>query len=249
MKEMLEYKFNINGFDVCATYTRKSIEEIFQPLLRMLTKLQRDKDRRILVYLAAPPAVGKSTLAQTLEMLSKQDDSLCEIQAIGLDGFHYPQAYIASHSIIKNGKEISMKDVKGCPETFDIDKITTAIQAMRTRNIKWPIYDRNLHDVVENQIEISANIILIEGNWLLLQDDKWKDLTTYCDFRIFVKANKDMLKKRLIDRKIKGGLSYTEALAFYEKSDGQNVERVLTNSQKADMVLNLSNDHDFEEER
>ena len=39
--------------------------------------------------MAAPPAVGKTTLCEFLEYLSKQDQEFIDIQALGLDGFHY----------------------------------------------------------------------------------------------------------------------------------------------------------------
>lgn len=80
---------------------------------------EREK-RRLLVFLAAPPAVGKSTLASVLAHLSRVDEQLCEIQDIGLDGFHYPQRYLDSHTMLKDGIRIPLRDVKGCPETFDI---------------------------------------------------------------------------------------------------------------------------------
>lgn len=248
MKEMITYSLNINGFDVEATYTKNSVEHIFLPLLRKLTKLQKEKGRRILVYLAAPPAVGKSTLASVLAHISKQDVSLCEVQDIGMDGFHYPQHYLETHTMIRDGKEICMKDVKGCPETFDINKIAKAIQSARIENITWPIYDRNLHDVVEDQIQLQKDIILIEGNWLLLEDDPWNRLKDLCDFSIFIKAEEGMLKDRLIKRKMKGGSTKEDAEAFYERSDSRNVKKVLQHSFSADLTLCLNEDLDYNEE-
>ncbi|MCJ7690320.1 MAG: nucleoside/nucleotide kinase family protein, partial [Clostridiaceae bacterium] len=105
--------------------------------------------------------------------------------------------------------------------------------------VKWPIYDRKLHDVVEDQIVVSKEIILIEGNWLLLNEDGWRDLKDYSDYSIFIKADETMLKDRLIQRKMKGRISEEEAIKFYEKSDSRNVRKVLNNSLKADLQLEL----------
>ena len=80
----------INGFTISADYEQEDMETIFLPLLRKLSEFQKEKKRRLLVFLAAPPAVGKSTLASVLAHLSRADEQLCEIQDIGLDGFHYP---------------------------------------------------------------------------------------------------------------------------------------------------------------
>ena len=241
----ITYPLLINGFTVSANYEQEDIETIFFPLLRKLSDLQKEKKRRILVFLAAPPAVGKSTLASVLAHLSKTAEQLCEIQDIGLDGFHYPQRYLDSHSMIKDGIEIPLRDVKGCPETFDIKKLTEALRIIRDQNITWPVYDRNLHDVVENQIQISKDILLLEGNWLLLQEEGWKELKQFCDYSIFITAEEDMLKQRLIERKIQGGLSHSEASEFYERSDGRNVSRVLKHSMQADLILRMSKDMRF----
>ena len=67
----MNYSININGIDVDATYSDKSIKEIFNPLLEHLTALQKEKGRRILVLLAAPPGAGKSTLVSFLQTLSE----------------------------------------------------------------------------------------------------------------------------------------------------------------------------------
>lgn len=247
MSERVTYDLVINGFEVEASYSKKNIEEIFLPLLDHIIAMQKEKNRRIIVFLVAPPAVGKSTLAEVLAYLA-WNERASRIQAIGLDGFHYPQKYINTHTVVRDGKVHPMKDVKGCPETFDIKKITAALQQMKHQDIRWPIYDRNLHDVVENQIEVNSDIVLIEGNWLLLSDEGWKDLKSCCDYSIFIKAEEPLLKERLINRKIRGGSSKEAAQAFYEFSDGRNVIRVLNDSQRADLTLTLSNDLEYERE-
>ena len=74
---MRKYDININGIDVNATYNDKAIDEIFLPLLKKLTAMQKEKGRLILVFLAAPPGAGKSTLCSFLETLSKEYEDLC----------------------------------------------------------------------------------------------------------------------------------------------------------------------------
>lgn len=239
------YILDVNGFKVEATYTNKSIEHVWKPLLQHLQTLYERKKERVIVFLVAPPAVGKSTLAQFLELLSKEH-GIEQIQSIGLDGFHYPQAYLSSHTILRDGKEVMMSDVKGCPETFDIDSITKAIKNLQERDIDWPIYDRSLHDVVFDQIHVSGNIVLIEGNWLLLKDTIWKELCKYCDYSIQIVAKEELLKQRLINRKIKGGATFEEASSFYETSDRINVIRVLQDSQDGDLKLMLCDNLDIE---
>lgn len=240
------YKFLVNSFEVNANYYEEDIANIFIPLLQQLTNMKRNKNRRLLVYLAASPGVGKSTLSSFLEFISNNNEDIEEIQAIGLDGFHYHQEYIKNNKIIVDGEEIPMAEVKGCPETFDLDKLKEKIETLKNKDVKWPIYDRNLHDVVEDKILVTKNIILIEGNWLLLNEYGWMDLKEHCDYSIFIKADEEMLKNRLIQRKEMGGLSEEAAIKFYEKSDSKNVKRVLNNSVKADLELKLLKNGKYE---
>lgn len=245
MKEWKEYLFKVNGFEMKAVYNEETIQKIFLPLLKQLQQLQKEKKERLIVFMAAPPAVGKTTLCEFLEYLSKQDQELTDIQALGLDGFHYHSDYIDSHDAIVLGEKVPMKQVKGCPETYDTEKLGKKLKKIKIEDILWPIYDRNLHDVVENQIKVTKDIILIEGNWLLLKEEPWKSMQQYADYKILILAEEEMLKERLIGRKEKGGLSRAEAQAWYQNSDSKNVTRVLRDSSKGDLLLKVEEDNDY----
>lgn len=248
---MMKWKkvlLTVNGFAIEAEYSETAIQEIFLPLLRRMDEIQREKGRRILVFLAAPPAVGKSTLAEFLQMLSASEHDVQEIQALGLDGFHYHSDYILSHNAVIDGEIIPMKDVKGCPETYDLEKLKKKLNSIFNENILWPVYDRNLHDVVEDAVRVEKKIILLEGNWLLLKDQGWNELKESCDFSILITAKEETLKDRLVRRKMLGGLSQEDAERFYEKSDSRNVTRVLRDSRGADVILRIKEDNDYEKE-
>ena len=91
---MIEYKATINGIDVEARYSEHAVNSIFLPFLVKLTELKKEKGKRLLVMLAAPPGAGKSTLLSYLEKLSREHEELCDIQAVGMDGFHRRQEYL-----------------------------------------------------------------------------------------------------------------------------------------------------------
>lgn len=245
MKEWKEYLFKVNGFEMTAVYNEDTIKKVFLPLLKQLQQLQKEKKERLIVFMAAPPAVGKTTLCEFLEHLSKQDEALTNIQSLGLDGFHYHSDYINSHDAIVLGEKVPMKQVKGCPETYDTEKLNQKLMNIKTEDILWPIYDRNIHDVVENQIKVTQDIILIEGNWLMLKEEPWRSIQQYADYKILILAEQEMLKERLITRKEKGGLSKEEAEAWYENSDSKNVIRVLNDSIKGDLLLKVEEDNDY----
>lgn len=237
-----EYILNINGFEMNVSYQEETIKEIFLPLLRDWTKLQEEKHKRILIFLAAPPGTGKTTLSLFLEYLSKTEKDIAEIQAIGLDGFHFHQDYLETHQICVNGKMVPMKHVKGSLETFDLEKLLMKLEQLKKSDTMWPIYDRNLHDVVEDAVQVNKEIVLIEGNWLLSNEGEWKNVRSWCDDSIFVFAEEKDLAERLIMRKMKGGLSREDAELFYHSSDKKNVERVLANHYPARTMLRMKND-------
>ena len=240
-----EYQFEVNGFPVRAKYSTDTVKKIFIPLLQELTLKQKREGRRILVLLAAPPAVGKTTLSQFLAYLSENTEGLTPVQALGMDGFHYTAEYIACHEVVRDGQKVPMQKVKGCPESFDTKKLGDKLKRVRTDDILWPVYDRNIHDVREDQIEVTGRIILVEGNYFLLDENPWRSFAEMADCRIMIRAGEEMLHSRLVQRKMQGGLSKEEAEAFYNNSDRLNVSRVLHNSKSGDLNLIMSDNNDY----
>lgn len=227
-------KLNVNGFELNAQYSDAFINQQLLPLIEKWQKLVKQKNKRVIIFLAAPPGAGKSTLSLFIE-------SLCEeIQALSLDGFHYPQHYLDTHTIEINHQTILMKNVKGRAETFDVEAFKECLKSINGDACWWPIYDRNLHDVIANQIQITKPIVLIEGNWLLLNEKPWNDLVKYADFTMFIHAESEVLRQRLIARKMRGGLTYDEAVHFYESSDAYNCDRVMKHRLPADIEINES---------
>ena len=160
-----------------------------------------------------------------------------------MDGFHRRQEYLVSHYTYRDGNEIPMVDIKGAPVTFDIDKLTESIRRITLgENFGWPGYDRLLHNPVEDAVFIEGDIILLEGNYLLLDYDGWRELSKYADYTISLKASEDMLHSRLMDRKIKSGTSSEKAAAFVDFSDMFNVRICLEKTMKADPELIVDDD-------
>lgn len=244
---MIEHNVTINGIDVNACYTEDNIREIFLPLLRGLTALHQRKGVRVLAMLAAPPGAGKSTLLSFLERLSKEHADIETVQTIGMDGFHRRQEYLLSHETIRDGKKIPMVSVKGSPETFDLEKLRDGIMKVSEGEVcGWPLYDRQLHNPVEDAMQVTGGIVLLEGNYLLLDTEGWNELSEYADFTISVRADEDILKGRLVARRIASGHPAEEAEGFVEYSDMYNARLCLEHSKKADLTLILNPDDSYE---
>lgn len=236
----MNYSADINGITVNATYSDTTVNEVFIPLLKHLAQLHNVKQRRILVMLAAPPATGKSTLVSFLDHLAQSVIPDKRVQSVGMDGFHLRQEYLLTHAVELDGEEIPMARIKGAPITFDLQALRTKIEEVAQGQIcKWPHYDRQLHDPVDDAITIDADIVLIEGNYLLLDADGWRDLSRYADYTISLTADEEMLRSRLIRRKMKTGMTQEDAERFVASSDMRNVRLCLDKTMKADIELSV----------
>ena len=246
---MTEHHILINGIEVAARYSDRAVDGIFVPLLEKLTGMQRAAGRRILVLLAAPPGAGKSTLASFLERLSRERVGLCPVQAVGMDGFHRRQEYLLSHTTERDGKTIRMVEVKGAPVTFDLEKLLSAVRRVAAgETCGWPVYDRLLHNPVEDALTVDGEIVLLEGNYLLLDEEGWRDLAAYADYTVSVSAGEELLRDRLIDRKIHTGVAEDAAVRFVDYSDMPNVRLCLAKSVPADLRLRLDDSGDYRTE-
>ncbi|WP_431222376.1 nucleoside/nucleotide kinase family protein [Serratia sp. L9] len=223
---------NVNGLIIESFFADEEIEQLHLPLLQFLAQKQRQKDERLVVFLAAPPGSGKSTLTAFWQHLSAQHKELPVLQTLPMDGFHHTNRWLDAHGL---------RGRKGAPETFDRGQLELALASLRQSHSLWPAYDRVLHDPIPNAIEVTAPVVIVEGNWLLLDEPGWRDLAKFSDLTLFIQAPPQQLQARLVERKIRGGLSAEQANAFYQQTDGPNVERVLHHSLPATLPLMWDN--------
>ncbi|MGL4428306.1 MAG: nucleoside/nucleotide kinase family protein [Silvania sp.] len=222
----------VNGLHVEAYYPDDEIEKVHKPILQKLADIHSaHPERRTIVFLSAPPGTGKSTLTTFWEFLSRQDPDLPEIQTLPMDGFHHYNSWLDAHNL---------RPYKGAPETFNVEKLAQNLQQVKEGEGSWPQYDRQKHDPVEDAVTVTAPVVIVEGNWLLRDDERWSALTPFCDYSLFICAPASALRTRLIDRKRAGGLSQADAEAFYARTDGPNVQQVLENSLPADLMLEMT---------
>lgn len=236
-------KMTINGLKVEAFFDEETVHEVFLPLLREMTERQKNMTRPLIAFLAGPPAAGKSTMASYLEQLSEDEEGVTALAAVGLDGFHYPNQYLKEH-FLKPG--VPLYAVKGAPETFDVKALRHKIMEQRNWHVtSWPYYDRNRHEPVDDWIRVDRDIVLIEGNWLLLDEEPWTDLKNLADFTVSIRADAAQLKDRLVARKMAGGSLREEAEEWYKHTDGPNITRYLQHTQKADAELEMTGEGKF----
>ena len=236
----MKTRFTINGLPVEAQFDDGSVQNVLQPLVADILRAAENAQGRFLVLLAAPPAAGKSTLAAYLETLSGG-----RMQALGMDGFHRHQEEILRSTVVRNGETIPMVRVKGAPESFDVQKLHRTLTALqRGEDLCFPVYDRTLHDVVEDVLPVTGKVLLIEGNWLLLDEPVWRNLPR--DYTVFIEAEEPLLRERVIDRRLKTGRSLAQAQTLYDECDGPNIRLCMNDHTTPDVLLAMMGDGIYE---
>lgn len=221
-------RFTVNGLEVTAQFDPRDIDHIYIPLLHNLSDLQKRLGRRIVCFLAGPPASGKSTLCLFLERLGR--DLGMNVQSAGIDGFHYPQDYLNAHTL----GDTPLAKIKGAPETYDVAALA-ALLARAQGDIAFPIYDRRIHNPVQNALRITGDILILEGNWLLLDETPWNDLT--CDYSVFLGLADEAQLERIVRRKMAGGFSEADARRMVYTNDRANIARCMENHRRADLNI------------
>jgi pantothenate kinase len=185
---------------------------------------------RFMVAIAGPPASGKSTLAAKLkDELTRMGEAAI---VVPMDGFHYDD-------IILNAR--GHRPRKGAPFTFDVAGFETLLKRIRAGepDIAIPVFDRTM-ELSRNAadiVEAKARIILIEGNYLLLNKAPWNRLRGLFDYSIFLDVPLAELERRSIQRWLDHGFDMNYAVNWIAGNDLPNMKEVIANSSGADLTI------------
>jgi pantothenate kinase len=181
---------------------------------------------RFLTALAGPPGAGKSTLAAELVAALGQG-----AKAVPMDGFHYDDAVLTARGA---------RARKGAPDTFDVAGFRHLLTRLRTEDeVAIPLFDRDLEisragaDIVGPQ----DRILIVEGNYLLLNEAPWPDLAPLFDLTIWIDVPEAELDRRLLARWAHYGKTPVEARAWIDGNDMPNIRRVVAGSRPADLMI------------
>lgn len=173
------------------------------------------------------PAAGKSTLAEALA------DRLGTAAAyVPMDGFHLSQRQL---------QRLGRAGRKGAPDTFDALGYRDLLQrlggaAARGETVFAPGFYRGLEEPIAASIAIppEAQLIITEGNYLLIEDAPWPTVTAALDEVWYLDLATTERERRLLDRHMRFGRSEAEARAWMAATDRPNAERVSARAARAD---------------
>jgi pantothenate kinase len=179
---------------------------------------------RFIAALAGPPGAGKSTLAATLQSAIGAGSKV-----VPMDGFHYDDRVLVARSA---------RARKGAPDTFDVQGFLHLLTRLRDEDeVAIPLFDRDLEISRAGADIVSApdRILLVEGNYLLLDQAPWTEARY--DLTIWIDVPEAELDRRLLARWAHYGKTPDEARAWIDGNDMPNIRRVTTGSRPADIVI------------
>ncbi len=187
---------------------------------------------RVIVAIAGAPGSGKSTLAEKLVgKLNGRQPGLAAV--LPMDGYHYDDLYLVP---------AGLRPRKGAPMTFDVGGLSHTLQRLRAREeaeVAVPVFDRSIEIARAGArlIPKDVPVIVVEGNWLLLNQAPWDRLRPMFDVTVMVEVPEHVLRARLRGRWDRLGLSEAEIVAKLEENDLPNGRLVRDGSVRADHMI------------
>lgn len=201
-------------------------------LARRALGLVRD-GRRAILAIAGSPGAGKTTLARALVARVDALAGAGSAAYVPMDGFH-----LANATLDRLGRH----DRKGAIDTFDGWGVLALVRRLRAETghaVYAPSFDRAVDEGVAGAIavEAGARLVVVEGNYLLVDEDPWALLRAEVDEAWFCATPGDERFARLVDRHTTGGRAPDAAEAWAREVDGANAVLIEGTRGRADLVV------------
>ncbi len=141
---------------------------------------------------------------------------------VPMDGYHFDNAVLGDEQL----------PVKGAPHTFDVEGLHHDLTRIRRvdKPVAVPVFDRPL-DLARaggRLVTPEHRIVIVEGNYLLLDQDPWRSLHALFDWTLFIDVDDAVLVERLVNRWLCMGQDRTGALERTHQKDMLNAALVKT---------------------
>ncbi|KAG5658173.1 hypothetical protein KAF25_007124 [Fusarium avenaceum] len=213
---------------------------------------QTPKDKRLLIGVAGIPGSGKTTFSQIItdrinaRALSSDPSSPPPATFVPMDGFHLTRAAL---SAMPDPDTAHFR--RGAAFTFDAPKFLTLVQALSktpipSEPILAPSFDHALKDPRDDDIVVKPEhrVVVLEGNYLALDQDIWRDAAKLLDEVWFVEVDFEVARKRLRERHVRAGIvkDLEEGDRRATESDLVNGKEIIDFRLKVDEVIHSRED-------
>lgn len=183
--------------------------------------------RRVVIGIVGAPGAGKSTLAEALVAELGERAVL-----LPMDGYHLSQQVLEG---------LGRADRKGAPDTFDAAGLNHLLDRVRDAReaVYFPVFDRSIEQPIAagGAVEPHHDIVVVEGNYLLLDEGDWAATRVRLDEAWFLALDQQERTARLVARHVRFGRSPGAAAAWVETVDEPNAVRIEACRSLADLVI------------
>jgi len=124
-------------------------------------------------------------------------------------GFHYTKAQLSAFP-----DPVEAFKRRGAHWTFDGSSFVSCLKKLKENGkFSFPSFDHGVGDPVNNDINVNENhhVVIIEGNYLLLNEQPWSEIKNILDFCYFIDVDIETVEKRVFSRHCK---YYSEELSM-----------------------------------
>jgi pantothenate kinase len=185
---------------------------------------------RRLLGICGPPGGGKSTLAERIV-----DEIGDRARLVRMDGFHLAQVELA---------RLGREDRKGAIDTFDAAGYVNTLRRLRDAaddTVYVPEFRREIEEPIAGAVAIPRDVDLIvtEGNYLLVDQGPWRTVRDLLDEVWFVTTAEETRVRWLIERHIRYGRAPDTARSWALGSDQENAQLVHATKARADAFIRV----------
>ncbi|KAJ2901874.1 hypothetical protein MKZ38_001307 [Zalerion maritima] len=165
-------------------------------------------------FVAALNTLQRSSSSSSPSLGSGQSDPIAAF--VPMDGYHHPRSFL---SAMPDPARAHAR--RGAEFTFDGTSFLSLVRLLRapitssTRTILAPSFDHAVKDPVADSISVTPQqrIVVFEGNYLALDRSPWNEAAGMMDELWFVKVERDVARRRLLERHVKAGIAKDTAEA------------------------------------